>query len=45
LIFVTLCDSLNTLPAAHLSNRRYAAAGEIHAGSTARQRWYLRNRS
>jgi len=29
---------INTLPAVHLSNRRYAAAGEIHAGSTARQR-------
>jgi len=32
------------LPAAHLSNRRYAA-GEIHAGSTARQWWYLCNHS
>nr|XP_012153227.1 PREDICTED: uncharacterized protein LOC105664222 [Megachile rotundata] len=29
---------INTLPAAHLLKRRYAAAGEIHAGPIARQR-------
>ncbi|KZC07886.1 RNA-directed DNA polymerase from mobile element jockey [Dufourea novaeangliae] len=33
-----LMTTINILPAAHLSKRRYGTAGEIHASTTARQR-------